>query len=154
VDAIRLCQAEQAEVHKRGKEKMARYAASWRKQLRNRIMNPFADIPDNQLTYQYWEKSKAQALAEQDWQIKDHSRRIVLAELTNQFANSGDSIAAAEKKALTSKEYKDFLIELGESRSKLVIARAKTAALEHEIRMRLNKSFQERAEYKAGHLTP
>lgn len=115
-------------------------------------MNPFANIPDDQLTYQFWEKSKEQAIAERDWQIKDHSRLVVLAELTDAYAASGDSHAAAERKARISKEYKQFLIELGETRNALVIARAKTAALEHEIRMRLNKSFQERAEYKAGHL--
>ena len=114
--------------------------------------NPLAAIPDHQLTNEFWNKSKEQAEAEKAWQIKDHSRLIVLSELTNHYASGGDSIASAERKARTSPEYQAFINELGECRSELVLARAKTAALEHEIRLRINRSFQERAEYQGGHL--
>ena len=116
------------------------------------MSNPLAQIPDNQLTNELWNKAKQQAEKEKEWQIKEHSRLIVLSELTNHFANAGDSIAAAERKARTSPEYKAFIEEMGEARSELVLARAKTAALEHEIKLRINKSFRDRAEYQGGHL--
>lgn len=114
--------------------------------------NPLAAIPDHLLTYELWKKSKLQAEAEQDWQIKEHSRPIILSELVNHFAGAGDSIAASEKKARVSQEYRDCIDELGKSRSELVLARARVASVEYEIKIRISKSFQDRAEYQGGHL--
>lgn len=113
-----------------------------------------SQIPDEQLTFELWQKSKAQAEAERVWQVKEHSRPIVLSTLVNAYAASGDSIAAAEKKARVSPEYKQCIEELGDARSELVLARARVAAIEYEIKIRINKSFKERSEMNGGKLVP
>jgi hypothetical protein len=116
-------------------------------------MNPLANIPDEQLTHELWIKSKAQAEAEKDWQIKEHSRPIILSELVNHYASAGDSIAASEKKARVSEEYRNCITELGKARSDLVLARARVSAVEYEIKIRINKSFKDRTEYNGGKLS-
>jgi len=115
-------------------------------------MNPIAQIPDNQLTHKLWEESKNQARLEREWEIVDHQRLVVLAELTK--LSDEKSHTAAEREARMTKEYKDFLIKRGEIKEQLTLARAKTKAIELEIRLRINKSFAERAEYQGGKLNP
>ena len=113
-------------------------------------MNPIADIKTEQLTHHFWEKSKVQARLERDWEIADHQRLVVLAEITKQSHES--THAAAEREARVSKEYKDFLIKRADIKEQLVLARAKTKALNLEINLRINKSFADRAEYQGGKL--
>jgi len=117
------------------------------------MSNPISQIPTEQLTHELWKKSKDQAEKEKDWQIAEHSRPIILSELTNHYAAKGDSISAAEKKARTSQEYRECIQKLGEIRSDLVLARARVSAVEYEIKLRINRSFKERSEYNAGHIT-
>ena len=117
-------------------------------------MNPLTEIQDEKLTYELWKKSKAQAEAEQEWQIKEHSRPIILSELVNYYAGKGDSIAASERKARVSPEYRECIDELGKARSDLVLARARVAAVEYEIKIRINKSFKDRSEFQGGKLSP
>ena len=116
------------------------------------MSNKLAAIPTEQLSYQYVLKAQQQAELEREWQILDHQRLPVLSEITGWFA--GESHAAAERKARVTREYQEFLTKMGEVKEKLVLARARTKALDLEIRLRLNKSFQGRTEYQSGKLTP
>lgn len=113
-------------------------------------MNPLAKIPNEKLTHEFWIKSKDQAKCERDWEIIDHQRLPLLAEITSWY--TGESHAAAERKARVSKEYQEFLTKRADTKEKLVLARARTKSLDLEIRLRLNKSFTDRAEFKAGSL--
>lgn len=114
-------------------------------------MNPLADIPNEQLTYEYWKRAKEQAVIEGEWVIIENQRLPVLAELTRQ-AKSGTSHAAAEAEARTTRYYQEFLKKSGDKKQELVLARARTKALDLEIRLRLNKSFTDRTEMKSGNL--
>lgn len=113
-------------------------------------MNPLAQIPNEQLTHEYWLKSKEQARLEGEWVIIDHQRLPILSEITGWF--TGESHASAERKARVTVEYQQFLTKMAKTKEQLVLARARTKSLDLEIRLRLNKSFTERAEYKAGGL--
>lgn len=115
-------------------------------------MNPIAEIPDSKLTNELWIRSKEQAKLERDWEVADHQRLVILAEMTKQSKES--SHAAAEREARTSKEYKDFLIKRADIKEQLVLARARTKALDLEIKLRINKSYVDRTEYKAGSMVP
>jgi len=115
-------------------------------------INPIASIPSAQLTNEYWVRAKEQARLERDWEIADHQRLVVLAEMTKISTES--SHAAAERDARTSKTYKDFLIKRADIKEELVLARARTKALSLEINLRINKSFTDRQEYNGGKLTP
>lgn len=112
--------------------------------------NPISAIPNEQLTHTYWERSKEQARLEGEWQIIDHQRLPLLSEITGWF--TGESHASAERKARTTKEYQEFIAKMGKVKEELVLARARTKALDLEIRLRLNKSFADRTEYKSGGL--
>jgi len=112
--------------------------------------NPISSIPNEQLTHTYWERSKEQARLEGEWQILDHQRLPLLAEITGWF--KGDSHASAERQARVTKEYQEFLAKMGKTKEELVLARARTKALDLEIRLRLNKSYQDRTEFKGGGL--
>ena len=113
-------------------------------------MNPLAEIPNEQLTHEYWKRSKEQAILEGEWVIIDNQRLPVLAEITKWF--TGKSHAAAETEARTTAEYQAFLKRSGDKKQELVLARARTKALDLEIRLRLNKSFADRTEMKSGNL--
>ena len=110
--------------------------------------NKLAEIPTDQLTYTFWLKSKEQARLEGEWQIIDHQRLPMLSEITGWF--SGESHASAERKARITPEYQEFIAKMGKVKEELVLARARTKALDLEIRLRLNKSFQDRTEFKSG----
>jgi hypothetical protein len=112
--------------------------------------NPISSIPNERLTYEYWERSKEQARLEGEWQIVDHQRLPLLSEITGWF--TGESHASAERKARITPEYQEFIAKMGKVKEDLVLARARTKALDLEIRLRLNKSFQERTEFKGGSL--
>lgn len=113
-------------------------------------MNPLASIPNDQLTYEFWKRSKEQAKLEGEWQIIDHQRLPMLSEITAWFV--GDSHASAERQARVTPEYQEFLAKMGKAKEDLVLARARTKALDLEIRLRLNKSFTDRTEMKSGGL--
>jgi len=113
-------------------------------------LNPLAQIPNEQLTNEFWVKSKDQAKLERDWEIVDHQRLPILSEITGWFA--GESHASAERKARVTREYQEFLTKRSEVKEQLVLARARVKALDLEIRLRLNKSFTDRSEFKAGGL--
>lgn len=112
--------------------------------------NPLAQIPNEQLTHEYWLKSKEQARLEGEWQVIDHQRLPLLAEITGWF--TGESHASAERKARIDPVYQEFIGKMGKVKEELVLARARTKALDLEIRLRLNKSFTDRAEFKGGSL--
>lgn len=114
-------------------------------------MNPLSVIPNEQLTFEYWKRSKEQAKLEGEWVIIENQRLPVLAELTK-WAAKGTSHTAAESEARTTPEYQAFLKKSGDKKEQLVLARARTKALDLEIRLRLNKSFTDRAEFKGGGL--
>jgi len=82
----------------------------------------------------------------------EQSRLVVLAELTKLSTES--SHAAAEREARTTTEYKAHIEKMGEVKEKLIIARTKHEAIAFEIRMRLNKQYQDRAEYGGGKIIP
>ena len=113
--------------------------------------NPISKIPDSQLTHELWVRAKEQARLERDWEIADHQRLVVLAEMTK--LSSESTHAAAEREARTSKEYKDFLIKRADIKEELTLARARTKALDLEIRLRINKSFADRTEMQGGRIT-
>lgn len=114
------------------------------------MSNQISLIHNEQLTHEYWVRSKDQAKLEGEWQIIDHQRLPLLAEITGWF--SGESHASAERKARITPEYQEFITKMGRVKEELVLARARTKALDLEIRLRLNKSFQERTEMKGGGL--
>ena len=113
-------------------------------------MNPISSIPNEQLTHEFWIRSKEQAILEGEWVIIDNQRLPTLAEITKWYA--GKSHAAAETEARTTPEYQSFLKRMGDKKQELVLARARTKALDLEMRLRLNKSYQERSEMKGGGL--
>ncbi len=113
-------------------------------------MNPISAIPNERLTHEFWTRSKEQARLEGEWQIIDHQRLPLLAEITGWF--TGESHASAERKARITPEYQEFIAKMGKVKEQLVLARARTKALDLEIRLRLNKSFTDRAEFKGGGL--
>ena len=115
------------------------------------MSNPLANIPNEQLTHEFWLKSKEQAVLEGEWVIIENQRLPVLAELTK-WAAKGTSHTAAEAEARTTPEYQAFLKKAGDKKQELVLARARVKALDLEIRLRLNKSFTDRAEMKSGEL--
>lgn len=115
-------------------------------------MNPISKIPDAELTNEFWIRAKEQARLERDWEIADHQRLVVLAEVTK--LSSESSHAAAEREARTSKTYKDFLISRADIRERLVLARARTKALDLEIKLRINKSYSDRSEFNGGKIQP
>ncbi len=112
--------------------------------------NPLASIPNEQLTHEFWIRSKDQARLEGEWQVIDHQRLPMLSEITGWF--TGESHASAERKARITREYQEFIAKMGKVKEDLVLARARTKALDLEIRLRLNKSFTDRSEMKAGGL--
>ena len=107
-------------------------------------------IPTERLTHEYWIASNKQAKLEHDWEVADHQRLAVLAEVTGWY-NEG-SHAANERRARIDQEYQKFLTRRADIKQALIVARAKTKAIELEIRVRLNQSYQERQEFKAGGL--
>jgi len=113
-------------------------------------MNPISSIPNEQLTHEYWIRYKEQAKLEAEWVIIDNQRLPVLSEITGWF--TGESHASAERKARTTVEYQQFLTKMAKVKEQLVLARARTKSLDLEIRLRLNKSYQERSEMKGGGL--
>jgi hypothetical protein len=113
-------------------------------------MNPLANIKNEELTNEFWIRSKEQARLEGEWTIIDNQRLPILAEITGWF--EGESHASAERKARITKEYQEFIAKMGKTKEQLVLARARTKALDLEIRLRLNKSFTDRAEFKSGEL--
>lgn len=114
-------------------------------------MNPLASIKTEELTNEFWIRSKEQAVLEGEWVIIENQRLPVLAELTK-WAEKGTSHTAAEAEARTTAEYQAFLKKAGDKKQELVLARARVKALDLEIRLRLNKSFTDRAEFKGGGL--
>ncbi len=54
----------------------------------------------------------------------EEMQKTVLAELTNQFRDGGESVAGAESKARASKHYIDHIRRMVEARTKANIARA------------------------------
>ena len=113
-------------------------------------MNPLASIPDNELTHAYWKRVKDQARYEREWAIIDNQRLPALAEITGWF--TGESHASAERKARISPEYQQFLAKSGKIKEEITLARGRVKALDLEIRLRLNKSYSDRTEYKGGRL--
>ena len=67
------------------------------------MINPIEQIPDEKLSYQLVLKARKQAELEREWEIIDHQRLPVLAEITGWYA--GESHAAAERKARITPEY-------------------------------------------------
>lgn len=112
-------------------------------------MNPLAAIKTEELTHQLWLKSRAQAEVEREWAIVENQRLPVLAEISSWYTGSQ---TANESQARRSKEYQEFLTRMGEVKARLVEARNKTKAVELEIRLRINKSYSDRAEYQGGKL--
>ena len=111
-------------------------------------MNEITAINDNELTYKLWTTGKDQAKAERDWVISEHQRLVILATVASTFV--GESIAASEKKARVSKEYQDHIVKMGDLKMQVILCRSKYAAVDHEIKMRINKSFQQRSEFNSG----
>ncbi len=107
-------------------------------------------IKTDQLTHYLYQAGEKKARWEREFIVKENTRLIVLAELTAKSTES--SHAGAEREARTTKEYKGFIIELGEIKEKLILSRTWHNAIEFEIRMRLAKQFQDRAEFKGGGL--
>lgn len=113
----------------------------------NTVDNPIASIPNEHLTHELWKKAKEKAKAERDWEIADHQRLAVLAEITSWYEGSH---TASEAKARRSEEYQEFLAKRAEIKQTLILARAKYDAIKLEINLRINKSFTERADYQSG----
>ena len=111
-------------------------------------MNPLANIKDNELTNELWIKGREQAIAERDWVIADKQREIVLNTVANGFA--GETNAEAMRRARVSKEYKAHVEKMGELKFNVILARTKYSAIEFEIKMRINNSYQQREEFKSG----
>lgn len=109
--------------------------------------NP-SQIEDSKLTHFLYQAGKEKALLERDWEIAEHSRLVILAEISATFEGCG--VAEAERKARVSEPYKAHIQAMGDIRGRLGVARAKFASIDHEIRMRLAKQYEQRQEYKAG----
>ena len=114
------------------------------------MSNPISSIPNEQLTHEFWIRSKEQAILEGEWVIIDHQRLPILSEITGWY--QGESHASAERKARVTLEYQQFLTKMAKVKEQLVLARARTKSLDLEIRLRLNKSYTDRAEMKGGGL--
>ena len=113
-------------------------------------MNPIKNIPTDELTYELWKRANTQAELEADWVRADHSRNIILAEIAT--PEPGESDTAANKRARKSKAYIDHIDSMANIKRDLIIARAARDVVDHEIRLRINKSFSDRTEYQGGHL--
>ncbi len=113
-------------------------------------MNQLSKIKDEELTWVLTQKGTEQAILEHEWVKLFYGRKIVLAELAKLSTES--SQAGADREARASIEYKAHIDKMGEVKEKLIIARVKHEAVGFEIKTRLNKQFQDRAEFKGGGL--
>lgn len=109
---------------------------------------PISDVPDHKLTYRLWLAGKAWAVAERNYEIKQHQRLVLLEEMTKQAI--GKTQKECERNARISPEYKAFLLELGEAKEQKIYARVEYDVIDHEIKLRIARGYQDRAEYKAG----
>jgi len=110
-------------------------------------MTEISQVPDNQLTHMLYMRGKDQAVLERDWVIADHQRLIVLQQVAAR--QTGMSGAEAERHARTSQEYIDHVNKMGDIKGRLILARVKYNAIDHEIKMRLSNRYQERMLDKA-----
>jgi len=115
------------------------------------MSNPISQIPTEQLTHELWKKSQVESKLDYQWTIMKEQRLAVLAEITEWF--EGESHASAERKARVTPEYQEFLTKMGKVKQELILARARTKIVDQEIKLRINRSFKERSEYNAGHIT-
>ena len=123
-------------------------------EVTNRTNTQNADvskIPDERLTNTLYERGQAKAALERDWIIAEHSRHVVLSEVSALYGK--DSLAEANRKARVSQEYKDHIQKMGDIKGNLIIARAQYEAVAFEIKMRLAKQFEDRQEFKSGNLS-
>lgn len=114
--------------------------------------NPLSSIPDAELSHTLYLKGRERAEAEREWSMQDDMRLVVLAELTEYYLLSSKSQTEAERKARRSREYNEFLAKKADAKRAVHLARSKFDAVDHEIRMRINKSFEHRTEYHGGRL--
>ena len=103
-------------------------------------MNPIESIADNDLTYELYKSGVKKAEAERQWEVIDHQRLILLAEVTGW--QDAKSHAEKERLARVSDEYKAHIKERGDIRYEMTLARVKYDAISYEIRKRLSDHYK------------
>jgi len=113
--------------------------------------NPLAKIPDSELSHTLYLKGVKLAKEEASWVTYDKNREAFLAAIADDLVRSDElSFTQAMVKARNTSDYKTYIDEMAEAKSKKIIARAKYASVEFEIRIRLNKNYMERMQMNAG----
>lgn len=117
------------------------------------MVNPLAKIPDSELSHTLYLKGVELAKEEANWVTYDKNREAFMASIAQDLVRSDDiSFTQAMVKARNTSDYKTYIDEMAEAKSKKIIARAKYASVDAEIRIRLNKSYSQRREYNSGRM--
>ncbi len=116
-------------------------------------MNPLQNIPTDQLSWTLVQKGELLAEAEKQWILADKSREALLEALTDEIVDR-DSVSYTKAKGMArnSSAYKTFIEQMAQTKADKIIARAKYAAVDMEIRVRLNANYNARREMSAGGL--
>ncbi len=114
-------------------------------------MSPLEKIPTNELSWTLAQKGELLAEAEKNWIIFDKSREALLEALTDEIVDKSQvSYTKAKGMARNSSEYTTFIKQMAQVKADKVIARAKYAAVDAEIRIRLSKDYMNRREFNSG----
>lgn len=114
-------------------------------------MNPLANIKDSELSHTLFQKGKELAETEKIWVTYDKNREAFLASIADGLVKSDDlSFTQAMVKARNTSDYKTYIDDMAQAKADKVIARAKYASVDAEIRIRLNNSYSQRRDMNAG----
>lgn len=114
--------------------------------------NKLIKIKTSELSHTLYIKGVELASAEKDYSERDLNRKSLLAALIEELRGEDKSISRAKADDLSrcNDIYKQYCLDISECRSKLFIARAKYAAVDAEIKIRLSKSYRDNREMNSG----
>ncbi len=116
-------------------------------------MNPLAKIKDSELSHTLYQKGVELADAEAVWIEYDKNRESLLASIAEEIAAEGKvSYTQAKEKARNAELYKTFITGMAEAKKQKIIARAKYASVDAEIKIRLNSNYMARRELNSGNM--
>jgi len=117
------------------------------------INNPLSNIKDSELSHTLYLKGLDLAEAEKQWILSDKSREGLLEALTDEIVDRDKvSYTKAKTMARNASEYTTFIKQMAQAKADKIIARAKYASVDAEIRIRLNKNYMARRELNSGHM--
>lgn len=116
-------------------------------------MNPLAAIKDSELSHTLYQKGVELADAEAVWIEYDRNREALLASTADILASERKiSYSKAKDEARNEDVYKNYIEGMAEAKKAKIIARAKYAAVEIEVKVRLNRNYMERRELNSGRM--